>query len=81
MDNPVGNVTSLDKCGFAQTQDCIKKLCPLWSTEGNCIADVSGAMLQNIAQKIMLAGQAWSAMDKNQKIKIGLGMLKKLSGV
>lgn len=75
------NITSLDKCGLVQTQDCIKHLCPLWSKEDNCILDVSGTMFKNMAQKITLAGTVWNAMDKNQKIKAGLDLLKKIAGV
>jgi hypothetical protein len=36
-------------------------------------------MFNNMAQKIALAGQVWRAMDKNQKIKAGIELLKKLS--
>jgi len=73
------NITSLDKCGLATTQDCVKKLCPLWTEEGNCILDVSGTMFSNMAQKLTLAGQMWNSMNKNQKIKAGIDLLKKLS--
>lgn len=74
------NITSLDKCGLVQTQDCIKKLCPLYSEEGNCILDVSGTMFSKMAQKLSIAGQMWNSMDKNQKINAGIDLLKKLSG-
>jgi hypothetical protein len=76
---PNQNITSLDKCGLVQTQNCIKKLCPLYSEEGNCILDVSGSMFQNMAQKLTLAGNMWNSTDRNQKIKAGIDLLKKLS--
>lgn len=80
MDKPVDNITSLDKCGLVQTQDCIKKLCPLWSEDGICILDASGTMLNNAVQKLSLAAQVWNVMDKNQKVKATMDILKKLSG-
>ena len=74
------NITSLDKCGLVQTEKCIKNLCPLYSEEGNCILDVSGTMFSNMAQKLTLAGNVWNTLDKSQKIKAGMDLLKKLSG-
>jgi hypothetical protein len=37
-------------------------------------------MFSNMAQKLTLAGNVWNTLDKSQKIKAGMDLLKKLSG-
>ncbi len=74
-------ITSLDKCGIFQKQDCLKELCPLWSkNDGYCIADISGTMLNEIAKKISLVSMVWKSMDNKQKLEAGLSVLKKITG-
>jgi hypothetical protein len=74
------NITSLDRCGIFQKQECLKELCPLWSKkEEFCVADMSGTMLNDMAKKIGLAINVWQRMDNKQRLQAGLGVLKKMS--
>lgn len=74
------NITSLDRCGIFQKQECLKELCPLWSKkEEFCVADMSGTMLNDIAKKISLAVNVLQRMDNKQKLQAGLSVLKKFT--
>jgi hypothetical protein len=74
------NITSLDRCGIFQKQECLKELCPLWSqTEGLCVADISGTMLSDMVNKVTFAINVWQRMDNKQRLQAGLSVLKKMS--